>query len=314
MGTLGLAPFFKGQTTERVYSIALAGFPPEESLQKEISICTKMDYAGSLSPLALLFFHGTPKVKGMQNGKMFKLYHYGNGVETTHGQALAYGVAVCLKEWEDAGMITEKQAEMAKQFHFRHMTTRKARRQLALKTANSSNQAQRNTRAAQSIQPSQPIYSIEKLERVDGNDFEYQFVVKLAGECTLGTFAQIQQDFIVFVRNAYLQKHPLENAGQLVVDVRPTLDKGLIRGRAAVLTIAPEALVYDATLRRGRITVRFNPSQAAVAREWIRQNIETLVRDKNIALVTGRPPPEANFYTLGEKVDGDVMEIEFRTE
>ena len=50
------------------------------------------------------------------------------------------------------------------------------------------------------------------------------------------------------------------------------------------------------------------------ARAWIRKNIETLARDKNIALTTGQLPPEATYYSLGEKIVGNVMEIEFRTE
>lgn len=54
--------------------------------------------------------------------------------------------------------------------------------------------------------------------------------------------------------------------------------------------------------------------QSAEARAWARENIETLARDKNIALVTGQRPPDANYYLLGEKIDGNVMEIEFKTE
>ena len=54
--------------------------------------------------------------------------------------------------------------------------------------------------------------------------------------------------------------------------------------------------------------------QAEEARTWILRNVKTLAHDKNIALVTGRLPPEATFRTLGEKVDGNVMEIEFKTE
>ena len=60
--------------------------------------------------------------------------------------------------------------------------------------------------------------------------------------------------------------------------------------------------------------MRFNAGQAEEARTWILRNVKTLAHDKNIALVTGRLPPEATFRTLGEKIDGNVMEIEFKTE
>ena len=47
----------------------------------------------------------------------------------------------------------------------------------------------------------------------------------------------------------------------------------------------------------------------------MRRNIETLARDKNIALVTGEIPPNARFYSLGESLkDGNILEIEFKTE
>ncbi|MBR6470857.1 MAG: hypothetical protein IKS83_03590 [Victivallales bacterium] len=116
------------------------------------------------------------------------------------------------------------------------------------------------------------------------------------------------------LRSAYLRMHPGVNAGSLVVDVRPALDNGRISGRAAVLTIAPESLSYDAVTRRGRLSVRFNPGQAEEARAWIRGNIETLARDKNIRLVTGQLPPAATYYSLDERIEGNVMEIEFKTE
>ena len=88
----------------------------------------------------------------------------------------------------------------------------------------------------------------------------------------------------------------------------------MITGRAAVLTIKPTSLTYDANTRRGKMAVKFGVGQAEEARAWIHRNIKTLARDKNIALTTGQLPPEATYYPLGEKVDGNVMEIEFKTE
>ena len=50
-------------------------------------------------------------------------------------------------------------------------------------------------------------------------------------------------------------------------------------------------------------------------RKWFRKIIETLARDRNIALVTGEIPPAAKFYLGREELkDGNVLEIEFRTE
>lgn len=72
---------------------------------------------------------------------------------------------------------------------------------------------------------------------------------------------------------------------------------------------------YDPDTRKGRIAVEFAKGHYEEARLWARGNIETLVRDKNVALVTGNVPSQAKFYLGAERVrDGNVLEIEFETE
>ena len=131
---------------------------------------------------------------------------------------------------------------------------------------------------------------------------------------SIEAFFAIQGVFAREVLDAYKAEYPTADVSTLRVYVLPQLVNGRIEGRAAVLTIAPVSLSYDANTRRGKLSVRFNAGQAEEARAWIRKNIETLARDKNIALTTGNPPPEAIYYSLGEKIEGDVMEIEFKTE
>ena len=58
----------------------------------------------------------------------------------------------------------------------------------------------------------------------------------------------------------------------------------------------------------------FLSATVKVAGSWLRRNIETLAYDENIMLVTGQAPPEGHYYSFGEKIEGNVMEIEFRTE
>ena len=61
--------------------------------------------------------------------------------------------------------------------------------------------------------------------------------------------------------------------------------------------------------------MRVNANQYEEARQWVRKNIETLARDKNIALTTGEIPPAAKFYLGREEFkDGNTLEIEFKTE
>lgn len=76
-----------------------------------------------------------------------------------------------------------------------------------------------------------------------------------------------------------------------------------------------KTLNYDPNTRKGHITVEFDSGYYAEARLWARENIETLARDKNVALQTGEIPSEAKFYLGAERVkEGNLLEIEFETE
>ena len=85
---------------------------------------------------------------------------------------------------------------------------------------------------------------------------------------------------------------------------------GRISGRVVVLSFCVTSLAYDPNTRTGKLAVKVNANQYEEARKWIRKNIETLARDKNIALVTGEIPPAAKFYLGREELkDGNVLEI-----
>ena len=118
------------------------------------------------------------------------------------------------------------------------------------------------------------------------------------------------------IKEEYLDTYPSADVASLVVSFSGLKREGVrISGRAAVLTIKPLSLTYDVHTRRGRLAVKFNAGQAEEAKAWARRNIETLARDKNIALTTGVIPPAAKFYLGREELkDGNVLEIEFKTE
>lgn len=76
-----------------------------------------------------------------------------------------------------------------------------------------------------------------------------------------------------------------------------------------------KTLNYNPHTRKGCITVEFDSGCYAEARLWARGNIETLARDKNVALQTGIIPAAAKFYLGAERVkEGNILEIEFETE
>jgi len=171
-----------------------------------------------------------------------------------------------------------------------------------------------STHLKQSELGGKPPYRIVDLVREKDSDFAYAFTLELSGDASIQTFFGVQTVFANEVRAAYQTENPNADVSALRVVVQPQLSNGKIIGRAEVLTITPVSLSYDAGTRRGKLSVRFNPGQAEEARAWIRKNIETLARDKNIAVTTGQTPPAATYYSLGERIEGNVMEIEFKTE
>ena len=163
----------------------------------------------------------------------------------------------------------------------------------------------------------EPIYNILSCERESGSDFSYRFVLELTGkDKSLRAFRSVQKEFRLAVKEGYAESFPGVKKGSLFVDFPEyKLNNGKIEGRAVVLSISVTSLSYDPNTRMGKLAVKVNANQYEEARKWIRKNIETLARDKNIALTTGEIPPAAKFYLGREELkDGNVLEIECRTE
>ena len=87
---------------------------------------------------------------------------------------------------------------------------------------------------------------------------------------------------------------------------------GKVEGRAVVMTVQLLEFVYDPDTARGRLAVKVNPQQYEVTRQWVRNNISTLARDKNanvLNVLAGKPR-----FTIGREIlrDDNVLEVEFQ--
>ena len=162
-----------------------------------------------------------------------------------------------------------------------------------------------------------PEHRVVRLAHDAGGDFTCRFTLELL-ELPIDpdkAKSAVLQEFGESLKEEYVDS--VSGAKQMSLAVNYTdvkIDGKLIQGCATVLAMSLVSLSYDANTRRGKLAVKFNEGQMEVARAWVRKNIETLARDKNIVLMTGQPPPEATYRSLGEKINGNVMEIEFRTE
>ena len=165
--------------------------------------------------------------------------------------------------------------------------------------------------------PKSASYRIINCERESGSDFAYKFTIELGKDSdqTLAAFRKIQKEFRSAIQADYLESFPNADKNALHIDFPDyKLNERRVEGRAVVLTISATSLTYDQNTRKGKLAVRVNANQYEEARKWIRKNIETLARDKNIVLTTGEIPPAAKFYLGHEDFKGNILEIEFMTE
>ncbi len=164
-----------------------------------------------------------------------------------------------------------------------------------------------------------PPYRIVSCKREYGKDFAWRFALELKGDGQIPTIDAIQRELREFIKKDYVESVPGVKRTSLYVEFPEyELKNGKIEGRAVVLTISVTSLAYDPNTRRGKLAVKvvkMTDEQFETTRAWIRKNIETLARDKNIALTTGVIPPAARFYLGREELkDGNILEIEFKTE
>ena len=196
-------------------------------------------------------------------------------------RALAYGVAVKLKELEDSGKIDAM---------------------LKKKTADVS---------------TAPKHNIVRLDRDSNKNFSYAFELELVENPAdfKKAWQMVMQDFAKSLKEDYVDAFPSADIASLQVSFSGFKREGLrLSGRAAVLTLKPISLDYNVHTRHGKLTVRFTAGQESEAKDWIQRNIKRLIRDKNIALTTGAFPPEANYQVIEAKTEGNVMAIEFKAE
>lgn len=270
-----------------------------DDVETQFSMTSAKDSARGIFPTALIPFGRMPncgekRVYGRSDRAVGLDSAVQNSCETLISQnsgfyleGFAYGVAAKLKELEDSGKIDAM-----------------LQRQEAAKL-------QRQESAKLSV----PAYRVVRLAQNAAGEFAFTLEFQEKPLDPDRAKLAVLKEFGDSLKEEYEDSVPDAKQMSLAVnytDVR--MDGKLIHGRATVLAMSLISLSYDANTRRGKLSVRFGAEQKEEAREWIRKNIKALARDKNIALKTGQPPPDADCYLLGEKIEGNVMTIEFKTE
>ena len=165
--------------------------------------------------------------------------------------------------------------------------------------------------------PAVKPYTIKLFEREAGDLVSYRFVLALtdAASADLALSRRIQADLRESVRSDYAASAAVKDAASLRIEFpQYAIREGTVEGRAVVLTVSLLEFVYDPVTAQGRLAVKVNPQQYEQTRQWVRDNIATLARDKDPSLfsaLSGR-----SRFSIGREVlrDDSVLEVEFHTE
>lgn len=161
-------------------------------------------------------------------------------------------------------------------------------------------------------------YSVARFERVAGDEFAYVFKIVFAETNGIGLAAaqRVKRELRSSVEEDYRAACPDARGESVQIDFPEFSMKGsVVEGRAEITRIAVTSLTYDDVTQKGVISVRIGASSFEKARAWVRKNIETIVRDKNIALTTGKVPADKRFFLGAERVlEGNILQVEFETE
>ena len=164
--------------------------------------------------------------------------------------------------------------------------------------------------AAPAVKP----YTIESFARETGNRYAYRFELKLndASSADLTLSRRIQADLRQSVRDDYVASAGAKDTSSLQIEFPEyAIREGKVVGRAVVMTVELLEFVYDPTTAQGRLAVKVNPQQYETTRQWVRNNIATLAKDKNaniLSTLSGKPR-----FTIGREIlrDDNVLEVEF---
>ena len=209
--------------------------------------------------------------------------------EEVQKRAMAYGLAVRLKELEDNGQIGNDTSVNAI-----------ASLEAIAKT------------------PFEAPVEIVQCENTTGKDFEYDFVLRSKGgaKLKLADYERIRSACRVAIVNTYCMEHPEVNPRSLVTDFTTyTMGGESVKGRVCVLTIEINTVFYDAAKRTGRMLARIGANQFEDVRRYIRTHIEELATRSNIVIEGDSLPAGARFYTGSERLsENGLLEVEFKTE
>lgn len=152
-------------------------------------------------------------------------------------------------------------------------------------------------------------------------DGQYEVRVRINDrQQTLTIGYEIIADIKRIVHDSYMDGHPLAREEYVSETVRwSTEEEGhILVYRAWAFSVQPvtDSWRYSSATRRGSVSLRLSGGMGAEeAKRWARENISSIVADKNVLIRAGEaPPPGATYRTLDEEYRNGVLTVEFSAE
>lgn len=166
-------------------------------------------------------------------------------------------------------------------------------------------------------QPERPPFDIVSSEPYKDGRAVYRVTILDPSKTAFDIERLVRPDIERIVRDAFASGNPDIAPESIRVSVVPDFGSDrTIRFTAVAFSaeLSSDGWTYSSETRRGTVQLHVGGRvDARTARLWARQNIASIVRDKNVALSADEetPPPGAAFQSLSESLDKGILTIEF---
>lgn len=160
-------------------------------------------------------------------------------------------------------------------------------------------------------------YRLEKAGTAENGAGTWRVTLLDGTKSGLEIAAEVRPKILAELREVYLARHPVADAGHVHAAVEYETAEGgavlVFTGAAFELRPVVDGWEYDAATRRGSVRLHA-PSDVpdGTLRRWAREHVADIVAEKNVARAVGSaPPPGAKFRLLDESLADGVLFLEF---
>lgn len=165
--------------------------------------------------------------------------------------------------------------------------------------------------------PPRPLYDTIRKTDAENGDIEIRVHVNDTSR-TFDIDRQIQPQIRQIFRQEFINRNPLVPQAEIREAFSWTTDETgtemvYVGGAFSLRPEKASGSRYDDASHRGVLKLRVSGNiPESILRQYVRDNISSLVSEKNVALEAGKaPPPGATYRSLGESFEDGVLTVEF---